>query len=102
MNSFGLEPRHVEVIEKLVWTPLKAIGCRVWVFGSRARGDHRKFSDLDLLIEGQPPPKLLGEIREKLEESLLPIKVDLVLEDELAESYRANVLRDRVLLGPVS
>ena len=98
MKSFGLEPQHRVLLEKLVLAPLRAMGCQVWVFGSRARGDYKKFSDLDLLIEGQPSAQLLGEICENLEESSLPIKVDLVVESNLAESYRPNVLRDRILI----
>lgn len=96
MKRFGLEQRHIELLEKLALAPLRAEGCHIWVFGSRARGDHREFSDLDLLVDGEPPAHLLGEIRENLEESSLPIKVDIVLDAELAESYRANVERDRL------
>jgi predicted nucleotidyltransferase len=99
MNSFGLESKHLEILQKLVFIPLKKkMGCKVWVFGSRARGDHQKFSDLDLLIEGNVDPKILSKVREDLDESSLPIKVDIVLNSELAESYRNSVEKDRVLV----
>lgn len=95
MNPFGLEERHRKILDELLIAPLKKAGYSLWVFGSRARGDHQKFSDLDVLVGGKPSQSLISQVRESLEESSLPIKVDLVLENELAESYRANVLRDR-------
>ncbi len=33
---------------------------RLQMFGSRARGDNREDSDLDLLIEYDPPPNVSG------------------------------------------
>lgn len=98
MNRFGLASRHWELISQLVIAPLHRHNCNVYVFGSRARGDFRPFSDLDLLVEGSVDPLALSEIREDLEESNLPIKVDLVHIDDLAESYRAGILHDRVKL----
>ena len=99
MTQFGLEERHWQAVQDLLVKPLHNAGCQVWVFGSRARGDHQKFSDLDVLVAGKPGDTLLGQIREDLEESMLPIKVDIVLEHELADSYRASVERDRVPLA---
>jgi predicted nucleotidyltransferase len=96
MNSFGLEPKHWTIVKTIAIAPLEAQSCEVWVFGSRARNDHKTFSDLDLLVVGNPNPRLISQIREDLEESLLPIRVDLVLDSELAESYRASVFKDRV------
>jgi predicted nucleotidyltransferase len=52
---------------------------RVGIFGSYARGDYKKGSDLDILVEFKNPPSLLALI--KLENDLSEIlgtKVDLV------------------------
>jgi predicted nucleotidyltransferase len=53
---------------------------RVYVFGSRAGGKPRRFSDLDLSLEGAEPLSLIemARLREAFEESLLPWKVDLI------------------------
>ena len=96
MNLFGLESRHIDLLKAIVIKPLLPTSTKLWVFGSRARGDYQKFSDLDLLVSGHVSPQLISSIREALEESSLPIKVDLVCEEELAESYRDGVMRDRV------
>ena len=31
--------------------PLKSKGALIYLFGSRAKGDYRKFSDIDLLVD---------------------------------------------------
>ena len=98
----GLTQAENELLEHLAIRPLKEMGCEVWVFGSRARGDHRKFSDIDLLFKlpvGQTLPHgFVSELHEALEESNLVYKVDLVEEKDLAESYRDGVFKNRVLL----
>jgi predicted nucleotidyltransferase len=55
-------------------------GARACVFGSRARGGARQYSDLDLAFEWDRPLglDLLGRIAEALSESDLPYKVDIV------------------------
>ena len=52
----------------------------VWVFGSRANGKARLFSDLDIAIFGDHPLSLdkLALLREAFDESDLPYKVDIV------------------------
>ena len=63
------EPRLTELV-KSCKTELKAV--QVWLFGSRARGDHHKYSDWDLLavIQDDAPerfenPGTLYELRRK-------------------------------------
>ena len=74
-------------------------GATLFLFGSRARGDHQKFSDLDILVVSkEDPSQLMREISERLEESNFPYKVELVWDQNLAESYRASVERDIILL----
>ena len=52
----------------------------VWVYGSRATGRARRYSDLDLMLDnqGQPIPAIImGNLDEDFDESDLPIIVDL-------------------------
>jgi predicted nucleotidyltransferase len=95
--SWGLTSEALTTFEDLVVRPFVRCGARLWVFGSRARGDFKEFSDLDVLYElsGALPPGFLGEVRDLLEKSRLPIKVDLVNVAELAEAYREQVFRER-------
>jgi predicted nucleotidyltransferase len=95
-DRFGLSQPHWELLTKLLLQPIKEAGGRVWIFGSRARGDYRRFSDLDVLIAGPITPNRISSIGEQLEESTLPVQVDLVLEPNLADAYRTGVLKERV------
>lgn len=96
--KFGLSESQFDLLTQLAIQPVKEAGGRIWIFGSRARGDHQPFSDIDLLLELPASAKIVGKITEALEESRLPFKVDLVLIDELAESYREGVLKERIAL----
>lgn len=46
--------RDIEAIRS--WAAEKPFMIRVWIFGSRARGDHRPNSDLDIAIEHEAYP----------------------------------------------
>lgn len=94
---FGPTDSECAFIFQHVVGPLEKLGARVWCFGSRARGDHRSSSDLDLLVESSEDLRAkLFEISDALVESNFPYKVDLVQEKNLAKSYRAQVERERV------
>jgi predicted nucleotidyltransferase len=57
-----------------------AQGTHAWVFGSRATGYARRYSDLDLALEWEHPldHDELGDVADALSESDLPYKVDLI------------------------
>ncbi len=98
--KFGLDEQEYEVLFKTLIQPLIDQGARVWVFGSRARGDYRPFSDVDILYElssDQPLPKgFLFELKDSMDNSNFPYKVDLVERKEVAKSYRDQVEQDKV------
>ena len=52
----------------------------VWVFGSRANGNARRRSDLDLAVDGDEPLplRLRSELAEDFDQSDLPYRVDVV------------------------
>jgi len=95
--KFGLTDKERSFLEISLFTPLKSIGAKVWIFGSRARGDHKKFSDIDILFQidkKKLPNGFLSRLKENLENSNFSYKVDLVDFDEIAKNYRENILKD--------
>lgn len=68
---------------------------RIAPFCSRARGDHRPGSDLDLVVRFERAPSLLrlGELEERLGEPL-GMRVDLFTERSLKPYIRDTVLRE--------
>lgn len=101
-SRFGITKNHFTILDELLIQPLKSCGSKVWIFGSRARGDHRLASDVDILYE-QPsdrplPAGLLFRITSNMEESRFPYLLDLVNVKDLAESYREGVMSERIEL----
>jgi len=95
--KFGLTEEQLQYIQDIVIDPLKGQGVLILVFGSRARGDHQEFSDLDLMVESeQDISAKVGDIQEALENGNFPYKVDIVLSKDFAESYQDNFEKDKV------
>lgn len=98
--KFGLADHQYLILENLVLRPLLNKNARVFVFGSRARGNNHPFSDIDILVKEDPQFPLgwidIAKVREDIENSNLVIKVDLVLDQDLAESYRPSVEKDLI------
>lgn len=69
-----------EKIKKIIFQFLDPKQYQIFIFGSRATGKAKKYSDYDVGIWGKKPvpPRILGLIEEALEESDLPYKVDVV------------------------
>jgi len=71
----------------------------VRVFGSIARGESKRNSDLDVLVELEPGRSLLDIIAIKQDlEDLLNIKVDVVTEAAVSPYIRDEVLRQLISL----
>lgn len=99
--NFGLSNDQFEILRTLVIQPLKAKHAEVYIFGSRARGKHHPFSDIDILFKDVHQLISMSEIsniKESIENSKLAIKVDLVNAADLAESYRQSVDAEKILV----
>lgn len=67
----------------------------VSLFGSRAKGTHRRFSDVDLLVDGCQHPESILKLSELLEESSLPYIFEVVRSDSIDSDYRDDILSTR-------
>ena len=71
----------------------------VRLFGSAARGEIRRSSDIDILVRLQPGRTLLDMIAIKQDlEDLLHCEVDVVTEAAISPHIREQVLRESVSL----
>jgi predicted nucleotidyltransferase len=75
-----LNPSDSIAIERIVSAVLKNHTISLRLFGSRARGDARAVSDIDLALMANPAvtPLELAEIRDALEESCIPYRIDFL------------------------
>ena len=71
----------------------------VWVYGSRIKGTARPRSDLDLAVFASAEQKRsVTALKEALEESQLPFRVDLFVWDEIPAQFRDNIQQAHVVL----
>ncbi len=72
-----VEPNDLSIVKKILAKYVPESEVRV--FGSRVKGNARKFSDLDLAIvcDVALDPNLMIDIKNAFDESELPIKVDI-------------------------
>ncbi len=98
MSMRSRTERDLEALRKMVLAHLRPWRVRVWLFGSRARGDAAPGSDVDIAVwpEEDVPPDWLAPLREALEESCLPWEVDIVDLREASEAVRQAVAREGV------
>ena len=90
--------RNVIPKQKQVVNYLKKQGIvRAGVFGSFARGENKKRSDVDLLVKVRNGTSLFDVIGYEMDlEKMLKIKVDLLTYDSLHPLIRQQVLEEEV------
>ncbi len=98
--SIDMQPIDRDLVIKILREYLPE-NARVWVFGSRAKGTARRFSDLDLLIDvggTKLDNKIKSDLAWDFEESDLPYKVDIADWNSISGKFKKNVEAHRLEL----
>jgi type I restriction enzyme S subunit len=95
----ALPAEHRRLVLNILRTNLPR-STKVWVFGSRASGRARRYSDLDLAIDAGRLLTLdeIAELTEAFSDSDLPYKVDLVDWHNIDDRWRQTIMAERVAL----
>ena len=98
MPAIDLNPRDWEIVRNILARHVPQY--EVWVFGSRAKGVSKKYSDLDLaIITDQPLDlSLSAAISDDFVESDLPIKVDVVDWATTGEAFRKIIKKQKIVV----
>ena len=98
-GGLDLRDEDAAVLRDVLRTYMPA-AARAFVFGSRALGGARRYSDLDLALEWDRPLglDLIGLIAEALSESDLPFKVDIVDLLTVEPAFRRRISADCIAL----
>jgi predicted nucleotidyltransferase len=67
---------------------------RVYLYGSRARRDHRWNSDYDIWIDADIPRRAIAEMTDQFEESFVPFRVDIVTTPQLDGRFAERVRQE--------
>ena len=102
MPKLDLRPEHWARVRDILATQIP--DREVLAFGSRARGQAKPYSDLDLAVLGDDPLGLhkVAELKEAFEESDLPFKVDVVEWAQTDSRFRDVIQRDAVRVQAAS
>jgi len=89
---------YIDRIRQLVLSELADEDAKIYLFGSWARGTARHGSDVDVAVEfaGASNGQKISELREQLEESTIPYRVDIVDMSRAAESLREEIRKDGI------
>ena len=69
-------------------------GSKIFLFGSRAMGEQSKSSDIDIgVMSGELDRKMIFKIKEIIDESFVPFKVDIVDFSKVDENFKKKALR---------
>jgi len=68
---------------------------KIILYGSRARGDWKEGSDIDIALQAETKidPLILATIMADIEESTLPINFDIVDFNAVSEDMRKEILK---------
>jgi uncharacterized protein len=91
MNTHEIESS----IRNAVWRELNPDHTFLFLFGSRALGNARPGSDYDVgVYTGKPVPwSSLSKIKGQIEDSAIPVPVDIVDFSEVSEDFRKVALK---------
>lgn len=93
LSQLRLQARHLQTLQDLLtrWVP----HAEVWAYGSRVTGGAHEGSDLDLVLRNSNDPGLPVngwlELKEALQNSLLPMLVEVHLWPYLPADFHTNI-----------
>ena len=90
---------YLDRIRDIVLDALSGYAVTVYLFGSRARGSARRASDVDIAVEAREPlpPRVLARLRERLEESTVPYRVEIVDFASAGDDLRMRIKQEGVV-----
>ena len=92
---YGLTKKNFQTLMKILFANKEKIS-EVKIFGSRARGDYKKNSDIDIAVKFLQP--IHGILAEDFEKSNFPYSVDIINLETAGKNLLENIERDGKLL----
>ncbi|MDV7341812.1 nucleotidyltransferase domain-containing protein [Terasakiella sp. A23] len=90
----NLSERYIDMVRNVLLRHLTPV-VSVWVFGSRANGGAKEFSDLDLALRDSSgakiPLSIFANLAHDFEESDLPWNVDIIDLNAVSEEFKKSI-----------
>jgi predicted nucleotidyltransferase len=100
LHNHTIELKYLNLMRDLVLRVTANLDCTIFLFGSRARGVHRRSSDIDIGFSGLSEPaftKARDRLLSELEESVIPHHVDLVNIDTAPSDFREVAMKEVII-----
>ncbi|MEI8128151.1 MAG: nucleotidyltransferase domain-containing protein [bacterium] len=93
-----IETRYLEHVKSIINSHLQDPSLKIYVFGSRARGNAKKYSDLDIALQAESKIEVnkMSKIEIELEETTIPYKVDVIDLNNISDTFRKCIENDLV------
>ncbi|MBU1171819.1 MAG: nucleotidyltransferase domain-containing protein [Proteobacteria bacterium] len=93
------DEKYTNILKDIILSLVDTEKVMVFLFGSRASGGHTSRSDADigLLSDDKLPHDLFHKIRNAIDESIIPWKVDVVDFTKVSPSFKDEALKDIVI-----
>lgn len=94
---------YLEIVKKIVLENIPKDKFNVFLFGSRARDKHRFGADIDIGVKGEEKleEKIKSIIKDEIDESIVPFKVDIIDFYEVSDDFKKVALKDYILWNKV-
>jgi len=93
-----LTAEHLTLLKTIIAEHLSE--CEIRLFGSRANGTAKPYSDIDIALKCAEPidRRTMQRLREALQESALPMRVDLIDWHGISEEFRGVIKKGYEIL----
>ncbi len=101
MKLFGLKSSEMQEMKKLFQDYFGDIDdVKIYLFGSRATGKHKEFSDIDIAVNSKSKDlsKRIALFNEGWEKSKLPYKVDIAFWKDIYKPYLPKIRKEKITL----
>lgn len=96
---FGLEERHLNFIKETLKKYIPNPEAKFYIFGSRAKGKYREYSDVDIAIDSLGlTSSLKSKLELEFENSTFPYEVDIVDLNNIKDNFKKLIQDELVLL----
>lgn len=97
MDRLFLKPQYLQILKNIFsnYCP----NAEIWAYGSRIKGEAHDGSDLDLVVKDFHNNELkMFELRELIENSNIPILVDINEFKDLPKTFQEEIEKDYVVI----
>ena len=96
LNRTPFKTDFESVAKKIILKELENLNCKIFLFGSRATKNNHRFSDMDIgIVPGVDfNHRVLYDLKDKLLDSIVPFKVDIVNFSQVTSSFKEEALKN--------